>query len=329
MIWKDFFFFSGAQRSGIIVLFVLIAISFAFNKLLPVFIPDKMPVVDDSAFLQELGLFQASLHRTDSLRKSTWNYSNDSVGRRWNSNDKTWYDRNNSYRSRQHELTASTFQSNGQPTLFPFDPNTLDSTGLCQLGIPQRVVTAILRYRRKGGMFYTPERFSEMYGLSPDLYKLLEPYIKIDLPRVTDVHPDVIKTELSKPLELNSADSSQLMEVKGLNRTVVRSILRFRTASGGFVTIGQLRELYGMTEDMYSTISRQLTVDSTAINKIKVNTASVDKLRSHPYLDFYQAKAIYEYRRRKGKLKKHQELTVLDELDPETLQKMEDYFSYE
>lgn len=306
MIWKDFFFFSGSQRSGIVILFVLIVISFSINKLLPVLIPDEIPEVDGVAFIDEVNRFQRSLYATDSIKNAK------RFVRKWPS---------------QYSNVVRTDKEEG--VLFPFDPNTLDSTGLRQLGIPARVVSGILRYRRKGGVFYTPERFAEVYGLSPDLFQLLKPYIIIDLPRITEVHPDDLKQKPDMPLQINTVDSASLMQLKGLNKNLVRSFLRFRNASGGFVSVDQLRELYGMTDEVFLKINSYFVVDTVAVRKIRVNTAGVDKLKAHPYLNFYQAKAIYEYRRKKGKVKSIDELLKIEELDPNTLQKMEHYFSFE
>lgn len=332
MNWKDFFFFSGSQRAGIVILFVLIVVGFVLKALLPVLLPVKEAVVDDPEFLAEISRFHASLQQVDSV-KYTARYGRNAFPRNQLSDAEReerrqgeYYNRSDEYRQVRN-YSAGTL--NDEATLFPFDPNTLDSAGLRQLGIPPRVVTGILRFRRKGGMFYTPERFSEVYGLSPDLYQRLKPYVIIDTPRTTDIHPDELLAETSGPVELNSADSTDLLRVKGLNRSLIRSVLRFRNASGGFVSKVQLLEIYGMTHDVYTRISDGITVDSALVKKINVNTASIDKLRAHPYLDFYQAKSIYEYRRRKGKLTSVRDLQILQDIDRETLLKMADYLSFE
>jgi DNA uptake protein ComE-like DNA-binding protein len=324
MIWKDFFFFSGSQRTGIVVLFVLIVLSVGIHKMLPVIVPSGMPEIENPAFSEEVRLFQRSLYRTDSLKRKRYTD-------RYPDDRRTYYQtaNPNQYAARNKINFTETHAVNQVPELFPFDPNTLDSAGLRQLGIPPRVVTGILRYRRKGGVFYTPERFSEVYGLSPDLFTILQPYIRIDSSRTYDLHPAALMADPNSKFALNTVDSVAMMQIKGMNKSLVRSILHFRRSSGGFASIDQLRELYGMTDDLFSKLSSRFVVDSAAIQKIKINSASVDKLNAHPYLNFYQSRAIYEYRRRKGKIISIRELQKLDELDPLTIQKMEVYFSFE
>ena len=84
-----------------------------------------------------------------------------------------------------------------------------------------------------------------------------------------------------------------------------------------------------MTTENYQRIAPYCTVDPTFIRKIKVNTASIERLRSHPYLNFYQAKQIYELRRKKVKLTKIQDIEKLSEMNDSVLMKIGPYLSFE
>jgi DNA uptake protein ComE-like DNA-binding protein len=307
-MFRDFFYFSGAQRSGIVVLFVVLLCSFVALQLLPVLFPEPAVAINDPAFMNDVREFEASLQRLDTIKK-------------WRSTYRPTpgYNYKDSHPS-NHVVAAE---------LFPFDPNTLDSAGLVQLGIPRHVVRNILRYRIKGGYYSSAQRFSETYGLSPDLFTRLQPYIVIETSLVTHIKIPDTEPALEIPVEINSADSGLLMTLKGVGRGIATSILRFRKASGGFVRVEQLRDVYGMNDELYTTLKPNITVDSTAVAKININSASVEKLRAHPYLNFYQAKAIYELRRKKGRLKSLQEIQKLEELDSETVRKIASYLSFE
>ena len=65
------------------------------------------------------------------------------------------------------------------------------------------------------------------------------------------------------------------------------------------------------------------------LSKIYINKASVERLKSHPYLTFSKAKEIYELRRDRGKLKNIDELRKLHSLSDEDLLKIEPYLSFE
>lgn len=63
--------------------------------------------------------------------------------------------------------------------LFPFDPNSADSTALLRLGLSPYIVRNIYNYRAKGGTFRRPQDFARIYGLTAGQYRQLEPYIRI------------------------------------------------------------------------------------------------------------------------------------------------------
>lgn len=307
-MWKDFFFFSGSQRAGIIVLTVLIVVAVIVSVVIPRILHQSDIDTDDTAFREDIEHFQASLVQVDSTRSAkrqryTWSYER--------------------YPERNKPVDKAVISQR-----FPFDPNTLDSVGLTELGIPGYIVSNILRYRRKGGYFSTPEKFGAVYGMKPELFAELEPFIVIEDRYLKEVSA-APGSASDLPVDLNTADSTQLIQIKGLSRGMARSVLRFRSASGGFVAPEQLKEVYGMTDEVYEQIRPSCTADPTAIRKIQVNKASVDKLRAHPYLNFYQAKAIYELRRRRGKLESMDQLRHLGEIDDLTLKKLAAYFSFE
>lgn len=307
-MWKDFFFFSGSQRAGIILLVFLIVISSLINFYLPR-CSDDISFVADSADMSEFEDFKKSLVSLDSLREKQ---RFESLERKFNS----------FYKEKNKEEPCM---------LLPFDPNVLDSAGFVDLGLKPYVAANIIKYRVKGGRFRDKESFSRVYGVSEEKYRELEPYISISSnPSIADLTSTLPKEEVSVAIvELNSADTARLMQVKGIGMGYARSIIRFRQQAGGFTCVEQLREMYGMTPDNFEKIKPFCTVNLTLVNQINVNKASVDKLRAHPYLNFYQARQIYELRRKKGKLTGLADLRDLSELNDSVLLKIKPYLKFE
>ena len=307
-MWKDFFYFSRGQRTGIIILIGLILCTVALNALLPLFYSKKAP--DGTDFLNEAHDFQRAMVSRDSLRQ---------IARA----EKYKKEYNQKY---FHQKSSNTY------SLFKFDPNKADSVTLTNLGIKNYIASNILKFRRKGGVFKTKESFAKVYGLTPEKFSELEPYIEITptLADRKDTLRSIVKTENAHVIvELNSADTTELMKVVGIGRFYAKAIVRFRQQTGGFVNIDQLHELYGMTDQNFNKISPYCHINTALVQKIKVNTASTERLNVHPYLNFYESKAIYEYRRRKGKLQGIQELRNINELSSETVGKIEPYLSFE
>lgn len=315
-MWKDFFYFSRGQRTGIIVLVVLIALALIANYTLPYFFP--VTEKDGTAFLKEAERFKKSLISRDSLRQVNWQHKYEERQRQYEEK----YKQNSFYSS------SKSFDKKATYTLSTFDPNTIDSAAFVRLGLKSFVASNILKYRKRGGLYRTSEDFARVYGISPDKFHELEPYIKIaELKPAKNVAATEKRTDVI--VDLNSADTTLLMQVKGIGRGYAKGIVRFRQRVGGFISVDQLSEIYGMHPENLERIRPYCKVNPDLVQKIKINTASVERMKSHPYFNFYQSKAVYELRRKKGKLKDISDLKVLSEFTPEALNKLKPYLSFE
>jgi len=309
-MWKDFFYFSKGQRTGIIVLIALILLAIAANYTLPILFPTTEK--DGSAFLSEVEKFKKSLVSRDSIRQAEWQ-------------------RKNEERQQQYEQNYKSFPKKTPKeyyTLFAFDPNTIDSVGFVHLGLKPFIASNILKYRKAGGHFKTKEDFGKVYGILPEKFKELETYIAIaEIKPVKNENAPIKRIDIV--VDLNSADTTLLMQVKGIGRGYARGIVRFRQQTGGFVSVDQLSEVYGMRPENLEKIRPYCKVNPDLIQKIKVNTATAERFKSHPYFNFYQSKALYELRRRKGRLKDISELNGLSEFTPESITRLKPYLSFE
>ena len=221
--------------------------------------------------------------------------------------------------------------------LQPFDPNTADSVLLRQLGLPVYIVRNILKYRAKGGVFRSPESFSRIYGLKEEVYQKLKPYITIaplvsvshvrtdTFRQLKDTIPYIPKYEEGTIVDLNKADTSILKRIPGIGSTLARMIVVYRQRLGGFYDVSQLQEVPHVRVEL----NKWFVVTPAGLHKIQVNSASLDKLRSHPYMDFYKAKAIMEYRRKRGKIKGLSQLSMFEEFTEKDLKRLSPYLTFE
>jgi DNA uptake protein ComE-like DNA-binding protein len=316
-MWKDFFYFSRGQRAGIIILIVLIVLALAANYVLPYYFP--ITEQNGSAFQNEVKAFKKSLVSRDSLRQAEWQMKAEERQRLYEEK----------YKNHPSYQTYKPFEKKKETyILFAFDPNTIDSSGFVSLGLKPFIASNILKYRKKGGVFRTKADFAKVFGILPEKQKELEPYIVI-----AEIKP--VKNELSSSkrtdiiVELNSADTTILTQIKGIGRGTAKGIVRFRQLVGGFVSVDQLSEVYGIRPENLEKIRPFCSVNAALVQKIKVNTATAQRLDAHPYINFYQAKAIYELRRNKGKLHEINDLKVISELSENDLIKIKPYLSFE
>jgi hypothetical protein len=99
-----------------------------------------------------------------------------------------------------------------------------------------------------------------------------------------------------KKTDINSADTSDLMTVRGIGPVFSRRILRYRALLGGYYDISQLMEVYGFDEKRYHETAPFLWADTTLLVKLKPATDDFRVLLRHPYLEYEQVTEIFNLR---------------------------------
>lgn len=226
----------------------------------------------------------------------------------------------------------------GQPQaeLFPFDPNTADSTQLLRLGLRPWQVRSIYRYRAKGGMFRTKEDFARVYGLTKLQYERLQPYIQIsdDYRPAAEVYgrgerPAAVRDTVRYPLKLrqgehialNTADTTLLKRVPGVGSYFAKSIVYYREKLGGFYSVNQLKEIEGFPLEALS----YFTLGNAQTRRININEARLGELRRHPYIGYYMAKTIVDHRRLHGEIHSFDDLRLYRDFTPEAIERLRNY----
>jgi DNA uptake protein ComE-like DNA-binding protein len=101
----------------------------------------------------------------------------------------------------------------------------------------------------------------------------------------------------AQPININRADSVQLLPLPGIGPVFAGRIVKYRNLLGGFVHVDQLAEVYGMPVETIDLVRSRVFIDSTAIRRIRLDSASFSELLRHPYLEYEEVKALVEYRR--------------------------------
>lgn len=212
-----------------------------------------------------------------------------------------------------------------QNELFLFNPNGLDEADWIRLGLSPAQAKSVKNFESKGGNFRTKEDVKKLYVISPEKYNELEPYIVI--PGRSDSANYAHKPKAAIVLELNTADTSQLVKVNGIGPAFAYRIVTYRNLLGGFHSKEQLREVYGMDEEKYNSIRASFTCDSTYIAKINVNTAQTSDLKKHPYVTPGIATALVNYRKQHGNFKTLPDIMQCKLITPAIYEKLAPYLS--
>jgi DNA uptake protein ComE-like DNA-binding protein len=114
--------------------------------------------------------------------------------------------------------------------------------------------------------------------------------------------PNYIRKEaFSGIIDVNSADTTELMQLKGVGAFFAKKIIKYRDRLGGFFTISQIKEIYNFPVELADQIAPQLSFNQAFIQKININTVVDTILDNHPYISKVEAKTLVAYRSKHGK----------------------------
>ena len=226
-------------------------------------------------------------------------------------------------------------------TVFMFDPNTATYEDFLCLGLSEKISSNIIKYRKSGGSFRKSDDFARIYGINDSIYSRLKPYINIvDKPVQTPKKQSERKqadNKKKKPadsvyvsrelaiVELNSADSAQLVALRGIGSVLARRIMTYRDMLGGFYSVEQLREVRNLPPETYASLHQQFVIDTSAIVRINLNDFKYKQLSGHPYMSVAQLNSILNYKKLMGKFNAVSDLLKYKLVDSVTYEKISPY----
>jgi competence protein ComEA len=304
--WKDYFSFTKKERIGIYTLLILIAT----GAIVPRFFTS--PALKKELVAEAIKLEKAAPVLPDKERRFTYEQRP----------------------SPYEEVNDEPAKKQRVVSLFPFDPNTLNADGWQQLGIPDRTIRTIINYRNKGGRFRNAGDLQKMYGLKTADFERLAPYIKIEIPPApafAHSGKPFVKYVKAPPavIDINQADTTAFISLPGVGSKLASRIINFRTKLGGFYSVEQVGETFGLPDSTFQLIRPRLQCTPAAVQKININTADVNTLKQHPYIRWNIANAIVQYRQQHGDFRSCAQLQQIALITPEIYQKMEGYIAVE
>lgn len=298
---RSYFSFSKKELNGILLLCIMIALIMIFPYAYRSF--SQPEVYELNKFAREIEAFKASALK----RPST-------------------------YKKLQDQIEKTQFKTE----YFDFDPNGLAEKDWRRLGLSSSQIKVIKNYEVKGGKFYKKEDLKRIYSISAALYSRIEPYIHINttLTETREVKAEIYRRVASEKsgsgavIEINSADSAQMVSIRGIGPVFASRIIRYRDRLSGFYSKEQLKEVYGLDSLKYSLIENKIRVDASLIHKLNINTLTFDQIKRNPYLSFKQMNAMIQYRKQHGDYLSLDDLKKVDVLNEEIIRKIEPYLLF-
>ncbi|MBI1781527.1 MAG: helix-hairpin-helix domain-containing protein [Sphingobacteriales bacterium] len=316
---KDYFTFTKKERIGVLALIAII--------LMLVFIPYLFPYLKKKQATNKTD-FEKEVAKLKQLQIDSSQNNRGYTKRDYDDDERDYYQPI----KRKYEA-----EENIKGELFVFDPNTATTEEWKRLGVKERTIQTIQNYLSKGGKFRQPEDLYKVYGLKQENVARMIPYVSI---QQEETNPSFIKEpsptfenkkskSFTGTIEINSADTSALIALPGIGSKLSQRIISFRDKLGGFNSIDQVGETFGLPDSTFQKIKPNLTCNNSTIKKININTTDVDVLKAHPYIRYALANVIIQYRTVHGNYNSLNDLNKISMMNEELFRKISPYLTTE
>ena len=297
---KDYFYFSKGEKNGLIVLMILIVLLFVLPYLFVLFPSKETPITNE--YKAEIELFSNSLTLSEEP----------------------------DYNNRLDQYIIERYDS---LNLFLFNPNTTSSENFKKLGFTDKQIATINNYISKGGKFRIKDDFRKIYGIRPQQYQILKPFILLpDNQENNYVKNDYSDTEIPNlnlqdslfVFDPNFASNSEF-EKLGLSEKQTSTIKNYLNKGGKFNNKEDFKKIYGISEQQFNKLEPYISIkmetksiEKTEESTVEINAATLEQLVDIKGIGNYTASEIIKYRQKLGGFVNLEQLLEIKSLKKET-----------
>ena len=205
-----------------------------------------------------------------------------------------------------------------------FNPNEYLLKDWMALGLSKKQSQSIINFIKRG--IHSNKDLEKIYVMPAEVFSMIKDstfYIQeVEIAKKSEHADTFTKVEL---LDINVASKEDLIELKGIGEFYAKQIIKYREELGGFVFIEQLLEVWKMRLETYQMVTPQITLNEQNIVKININTCTIDVLKKHPYLDYYQANSLIKMRMQREKFSELIEILDSKLINEEEFERLSPY----
>jgi competence protein ComEA len=209
-----------------------------------------------------------------------------------------------------------------------FNPNEYSAEQWMALGLSVKQANVVLKFTKRG--VYSLSDFEKIFVIPDELMSILKD--SLEFPERKRDQEAPVRYQNSKQeaikVHLNLAEKEEIMELPGVGPYIADRIIVYRERLGGFINKEQLMEIKKIDLELFNKLEGQIVIDKEKITKLKINSASAEELKNHPYLNWSIANSIVKMRtQRGGTFKQVEELLESVLIDRELFEKIKPYLS--
>ncbi|MBC5836380.1 ComEA family DNA-binding protein [Flavobacterium muglaense] len=202
--------------------------------------------------------------------------------------------------------------------VYPFNPNFITDYKGYKLGMSVQEIDRLLAYRKEDKYVNSAAEFQKVTQISDSLLRTIAPFFKFPdwvknkkdyVAYKNKSYPIFEKKKKTPLIDLNIASQEDLVKIYGVGEVISKRILNLKESLGGFVSMEQVKEVWGLSPEVIDNLYSHFTVlPSNTIKKISINNASLKEMAQFPYFKYTLAKDIIIYRSMNGDFKNIEDL---------------------
>jgi DNA uptake protein ComE-like DNA-binding protein len=207
------------------------------------------------------------------------------------------------------------------PKIYPFNPNFITDYKGYKLGMSVQEIDRLLTFRKENKYVNSAEEFQDVTKVSDSLLTTIAPYFKfpdwVNNKKEFKEYKRYVFTPFAKKgkwvvIDINLATQEDLIKISGIGEAISLRILKFKESLGGFVSMDQMKDVYGLSPEVIESLKAHFKISVLPIvKKIDINNASIKELSQFPYFNYQMAKQIVTFRSMNGDFKNIEDLTKI------------------
>lgn len=174
-----------------------------------------------------------------------------------------------------------------------FDPKDYKVQDWEKLGLSKKQSEVVIKFASRG--IANESELKRIFVIPNELFVLIKDsviYAEKEFESRRSYKSDKKRIEI---VDINLGSQQDLESLPGIGSYFATKIIEHRNELGGYLSINQLLEIWNFDNEKLDRISPYLKI-TESVKKIDINQATLDKLKSHPYISYNVANSIVKMR---------------------------------